>query len=246
MKNSKKYSQRLGKHYRSLKRKYKNPEREVYDEPLDALVFAIVSQDTTEKKACSMMKGLEQNFVDYNDLRVSLAEEIIEALGEDNAATRRCALNLSRALGWVFKEYNIMSLAELRNIGKRPAHEILENVSGASLFVINYVLLTSLEAHAIPLTSQMIDYLRENELVHPDADEKTIDGFLLRHVRATDADEFYHLLRRAGESPGRRKKGKKTTKKKKSKKNAKENTAKKSTKKTKEKSKKKSAKKKQK
>jgi hypothetical protein len=61
-------------------------------------------------------------------------------------------------------------------------------------------MLTSLQGHAIPLTETMVDYLRTKELVHPDADEQQIEGFLAKQISAEHAYEFYCLLRRQSES----------------------------------------------
>ncbi len=74
-------------------------------------------------------------------------------------------------------------------------------------------MLTSLHGHAIPLTKKMIEYLRSNQLVHPDADEQQIEGFLARQISAENAYEFYALLRRCSESQrgrGRKKTTRKT------------------------------------
>jgi hypothetical protein len=58
-----------------------------------------------------------------------------------------------------------------------------------------------MQAHAVPLTKDMIEYLRKNGFIAPDADEEDIEGFLTRQVSAKDAYEFYALLRRESESP---------------------------------------------
>ena len=62
-------------------------------------------------------------------------------------------------------------------------------------------MLTSMQAHAVPLTEDMIEYLRRNGAIAPDATEEDIEGFLTRQVAAKDAYEFYALLRRESESP---------------------------------------------
>jgi hypothetical protein len=46
----------------------------------------------------------------------------------------------------------------------------------------------------------MIEYLRSNELVHAEADEREIEGFLARQISAENAYEFYSLLRRQSEA----------------------------------------------
>jgi len=195
MKNSKEYSKKLRKLFSSLKREYPKPEKIVYDEPLDALVYAIVGENMSESATQSAMKKLADNFVDLNDLRVSSTEEIVEVLGADTSAIRDMALALTRVLRAVFNGCNMVSLKALKKIGKRPAKQTLEQINGINHFVIDYCMLTSLQAHAIPLTEKMIELLRISQVVHPDADEQEIKGFLARQISADRAYEFYALLR---------------------------------------------------
>jgi len=200
MKNSKEYSGKLHKLFRSLKRKYPKLQKVIYDEPTDALVYAIVSENMSETMTKSVIKRFADNFVDWNDLRVSSTKEIIEVLEADTPVTGDLASALARALGALFNKYNTVSLKALKKIGKRPAKQTLEKIDGTSSFVVNYCMLTSLQGHAIPLTKKMAEFLRSNQLVHPDADEQQIEGFLARQISAENAYEFYALLRRASES----------------------------------------------
>jgi len=214
MKNSKQYSQEVRRLYRSLKRKYPKTQSVAYDDPVDALVYAIVSEKMSRTAAQAAIKRFADYFIDSNDLRVSRAEEIVEVLGADTAVTRDTASVLTRALGAVFDKYNTVSLKTLKKSGKKPARQVLEKMNGVSGFVVDYCMLTSLHGHAIPLTRKMIDYLRSNELVHPDADEQQIEGFLARQISAENAYEFYALLRRQSEArkAGRKKKTTRKTK----------------------------------
>lgn len=209
MKDSKEYSKKVHKLYRLLKRKYPKVQRAIYESIVDALVYAIISENMSETAAQSAIKRFADYFVDTNDLRVSRAEEIIEALEADTSVTRDIAWALTSALRAVFEKYNRVSLEALRKMSKRPAKQALEKIDGASHFVVNYCMLTSLYGHAIPLTKKMIEYLRSNELVHPEADEQEIEGFLARQISAENAYEFYALLRRQSEA--RKARGKKKT-----------------------------------
>ncbi len=216
MKNSKEYSKKVQKLYCSLKRECPKVKKVIYDEPADALVYAIVSESMSETAAESALKRFTNYFIDLNDLRVSQAEEIVEILGEDTTVTRDTASTLTRALRAVFDAYNTVSLMPLKKIGKRPAKQVLEKMDAVSHFVVNYCMLTSLQGHAIPLTKRMIEYLRSNELIHPDADEQETEGFLTKQISAEKAYEFYALLRRESESrKGKRKKKAKKVKSKK-------------------------------
>ena len=199
MKNSKEYSQKVYKLYRSLKRKHPKAKKVIYDEPVDALIYAIISERMSEKAAHSAMKKFTDYFFDWNDLRVSRPEEIVELLCGDTAVTRDITLSLTKVLGAVFEKYNLVSLKALGKIGKRPARQTLEKMNGLSRFVVSYCMLTSLQGHAIPLTKKMIDYLKSEQLIHPDSDEQQIEGFLARQISAENAYEFYTLLRRQSE-----------------------------------------------
>jgi len=141
-----------------------------------------------------------------------------------------------RILNGIFNEYHKISLESLKKIGKRPAKQALEKIDGINRFVVEYCLLTSLGGHAIPLTDKMIKYLRNNELVNPDADDQQIGGFLAKQISAKNGYEFYALLRRESESTKVKKRIKsKTTRKKKSKTKTKSRTKTKTKKKTKKK-----------
>ncbi len=200
MKNSREYSQKVHKLYRSLKRKYPKAKKVIYDEPVDALIYAIISEKMSGTATQSAIKKFADYFVDWNDLRVSRTEEIVEILGGDTAVTRDITLTLTSALGAVFDRYDTVSLKVLRKIGKRPARQTLEKMNDLSRFVVSYCMLTSLHGHAIPLTKKMIDYLKSEQLIHPDADEQQIEGFLARQISAENASEFYALLRRQSEA----------------------------------------------
>lgn len=211
MKDSKEYSKKIQKLYRSLKRKYARPQKVVYESIVDALVYAIVSEKMSGSATQAAMKRFADYFVDWNDLRVSRIEEIVEVLGEDTPATREMAPLLTASLRAIFNKYNVVNLEVLKKIGKRPAKQVLEKIVGADRdhFVVDYCMLTSLQGHAIPLTKSMIEYLRSNEMVHPEADEQEIEGFLARQISARNAYEFYYLLRCQSES--RRSRSKKKT-----------------------------------
>ncbi|MFQ6035959.1 MAG: hypothetical protein ACE5NM_08955 [Sedimentisphaerales bacterium] len=212
MKNSREYAQKVQKLYRSWKRQYPKVQKVTYDEPTDAIVYATLCENMSEAATQAAIKKFTDYFVDLNDLRISRAEEIIELLGQDSSVTRQIASTLTRTLMAIFNEYHAVSLKGLRKMGKRPAKQVLQRLDDISHFVVNYCMLTALQGHAIPLTKQMIEYLRSNELVSPEADEQQIEGFLTRQISAKNAYEFYALLRHESE-PLAAAKEKKTKKK---------------------------------
>lgn len=200
MKNSKEYAQRLQKLYRGLKRAQPKVEKVAYDDPAEALICGIIHERMNESAAHRAIRGIRSAFVDWNDLRVSRVEEVVEALGEDTPASRSAAAALTAALKDIFDEYHRVSLQALKVQGKRPARQCLEHFAGVSRFVVNYCLLTALQAHAVPLTNHMVEYLRRHRLIESNANQEDVEGFLTRQIAAKDAFEFYALLRRESES----------------------------------------------
>jgi endonuclease III len=200
MKDSREYSKKTRKLYQSLKRKGPKVEKMVYEEPADAIVYAIVSEHLKEKAAQEVQKRFNVYFVDLNDLRVSRIEEIGELIGGDIFVARGIASAIRGVLGGVFNKYHKMSLEALKKMGKRPARMALEKMEGTSPFVVDYCMVTALQGHAIPLTKGMVAYLKQNELVSSEADEQEIGGFLAKQIPAKDGFEFYSLLRRESEA----------------------------------------------
>lgn len=211
MKNSKDYSQKIQKLYRTLTRRYPKVQKVGYEKVIDAIVYAVISAEVTEKTADSIMKKFNDYFVDWNDLRVSRTEEIAEVIGKDDAVAVSIASRLTTVLNSIFNQFHQVGLEGLKKIGKRPAKQALEKIDGASRFVVDYCMLTTLGGHAIPLTERVIKYLKDNELVDPDADQQDIEGFLAKQIPAKNGYDFYALLRRESESAKAKKKTKAAT-----------------------------------
>jgi endonuclease III len=201
MKESREYSKKVQKLYRTLRRQPAKHTGVEFDEPVDAIVYAVVSENMTEPQTQSAIKKFKDYFVDWNDLRVATVDEIVEVLGQETAAARNVATALVSSLKAVFEKYNMLSLQALKKLGKRPAKQVLEKFAGATPFVVDYCMLTALQGHAIPLTPKMIEYLKTNKLAHAGAGYEEIEGFLARQVAMKSAYEFYSLLRRESESP---------------------------------------------
>lgn len=195
MRKSREYAQRLQRLYRGLKRVHSKIEPVSHEDPVDALIYSIVSEKTSASGAEAVMRAIRRTFINWNDLRVSRMEEVVEALGKDTPVGRSTATLLTTALRSVFDSHHTVSLQSLKKLGKRPAKQAIEKLGGLSRFTVNYCLLTSLQAHAIPLTEPMLGYLKQHKLVDMQADEEDIEGFLTRQVPAKNAYEFYALLR---------------------------------------------------
>jgi hypothetical protein len=212
MNDSRKHAKALSKLYRELKKKHPKATPPRFDRTTEALVYGIISEGVDSPKAKSIHKGIRAHFVDLNDLRVARQEEICEILGGNQADAAQTAKMLTDVLNAIFQKYDQLSLEELVELGKRQGRKELEAITPASRFAINYCVLTGLGGHAIPLTVKMIEYLKANGIVDPEASEDDIQGFIERQVSATNGYEFYSLLRRESESESSGGKTRKRTK----------------------------------
>jgi endonuclease III len=201
MRKSREYAQRLKKLFRGLKRAHPKIEPVNHDDPVDALIYGVVSERMSMSASEAAMRAIRRTFINWNDLRVSRPEEIVEVLGEDTPAGRDTAFMLTNALRAVFDVHHTVSLQALKKLGKRPAKQAIEKLGGVSRFTVNYCMLTSLQAHAVPLTEPMLGYLKQHKIVDGQADEEEVEGFLTRQVPAKNAYEFYALLRQECERP---------------------------------------------
>jgi len=199
MKDSKKYSEKIRKLFRSLKRQHEKVTIPEYDDPLEALVYGIISEHTDLASSKTIAKKMKSYFVDLNDMRVSRTEEISDILGSSLEHQKKTAITLRQALNSVFNKYDIVSLEVFRETGKRQAKKVLEKLEGTSPFSVNYCFLAAMGGHAIPLTQKMFEYLRANDLVHPESSDEEIAGFLERQISVASAYKFYWLLRQESE-----------------------------------------------
>ena len=199
MKNSKQYSKEIEKLFRSLKIRSSKVKFPAYTDPVDAVIYAALSEYMPDPAAKTACRKLGRHFVDWNDLRVSRSEEILDVLGNNSKDYEKIASELTRMLNAIFNRYHTVSLMSLTEIGKKQAKSELQELDGITPFVVNYCVLTALHGHAIPLSEKMVDCLRLNKLVHPGADYDTIKGFLERQITSAHAYQFYTFLKRLSE-----------------------------------------------
>ncbi|MCD6174870.1 MAG: hypothetical protein J7K65_03770 [Planctomycetes bacterium] len=215
MKNSKKYSPKVTKLFNLLKRKSTKQPMPKYGDPIEAVVYALVSESMPEVAGGRLYRRMMKHFVDFNDLRVSRREEIFDVFKDSSEEFEKSAAAITQTLNAIFEKRNRVSLEGLVQDGKRQAHKELSEMEGITPFAVSYCFLTAMGGHAVPLNAKMLDYLRAGDLVYPSATDIEISGFLERQVGAADAYDFYLFLRIEAEQALSASKIKKATAKKK-------------------------------
>jgi endonuclease III len=199
MKTNTQYVQKLKKLFGILKKPAEKIKKPVYHNPVEALIFAVLCENSTESAAKAALKKIQSHFVDFNDLRVARPEEAAEVIGTDIEEPEKYAARLNLLLNAVFQKYDCLKLEDFISGGKKGAKEILEKFNGMSGFVCNYCLMTVVDAHTIPLTEKMIQYLKTYNVVEPTLDNEQIAAFIERQIPAANGYAFYALVRHDSE-----------------------------------------------
>ncbi len=190
MKEGTKYAGRLKTTYAKLRKEVGAVEFDEVDDPLRQMAIAVLRPTIAEQRARRAIDRAVEKMVDWNEIRVSTPAQVQEAIGLDGEGVRERCRTLIRCLQAIYDRENQVSLAHLKNIPRREARQYLDELDGLGDYAVASVFLWSLGGHAIPLHEGLHEALRAEELVHPDADPKTVQAFLERNVAAADAREF--------------------------------------------------------
>jgi len=196
MKDSAEHSVRLRRLCNRLRRSGGKVTVPAPNDPITELVLACLSAHTTESKARTALNSIRSHFVDFNELRVARADEIVELVGKGFPQAKAVGKQILQLLNSVFEKENCLDLSRLASGGKREAKQFLEQLEGSDAYVVARVMLRSLEAHAFPVHEQMLNMLRGEEVVEPDVDAADVQGFLERHISVMDVQKTYTMLRR--------------------------------------------------
>ncbi len=142
---------RIAKLHTALKKNYKpvpSPSRPL----MEHLLYACLLEGAPAELADEGLAKLEQQYFDWNEVRVTTVAEIAEALAS-LPAPMAAATRLKRCLQSAFEAFYSFDLEDLKkqNLGK--AVEQFEELPGMTPFVSAYVTQQGLGGHAVPVDS---------------------------------------------------------------------------------------------
>lgn len=190
MKNGSAYAKKLKQAYAKIRGKSEPPPSEDGVDPVQHLILAILSQETTIARGRKALKKINDDMVDLNDLRVSTSAEISESITRHIPRSVQRAKRLLRVLDSIYQREYTVSLQTLRGKGIRDVKQYLDTLDGMTPYVSGSVILWSLGGHAIPVNDPTLAWLQDQDLVHPAAEPAEVQSYLERHVSAADARVF--------------------------------------------------------
>lgn len=171
---------------------------------VEELVFSMLVWEARSAQAREAIQRLRASVVDYNELRVSLPEEIRQVLGERYPRGSDRAARLRATLNELYRREHRVTLQPIASAGKREARSYLETLEGMPHFVASRVFLVACGGHAAPVDERIRNMLAEEGVVGADETPETVSAWLERHVKAGDALGVYGSLQAAADEHGRR------------------------------------------
>ena len=143
----------IGKLHTALKKNYTGPVAQPTRPLLEHLLYACLLEDAPFDLADESLAKCEQDFFDWNEVRVTTVTELSQAfsrLPDPIKAARRLKSNLQA----VFEQFYTFDLDHLKkeNLGKAVGK--FEKMPAMSPFVLSYTVQHGLGGHSIPLTTR--------------------------------------------------------------------------------------------
>ena len=205
MKNAGKHADDLRALMKRLVKEYKPAERQP-QEPLKALVRGAMSFDVADARVDEVMRHIDTEFVDLNELRVATDLEIQEMLGARYPDIERRVAMITQSLNNIFEREHTMSLDRLKTISKRDARQFLRELPEIHPFVEAYVMLFGFDGHAFPTDDETLEFLKGHHVVEDTTSLDECQRFVEHHLKAEECYDFFACLRAGALDGGKKKK----------------------------------------
>jgi hypothetical protein len=176
MKNVKTYEKKTKKLLGAFSKKGPQSIDEM-DGAIAILIEAVLLENSTPSKARKAFDVICEEYVDFNDLRVSPAKEIHDCIGADYPQASIKAHALADVLRAMFYKTSKMSLEYLVEMPKRERLKRLQEL-GLSSFAISVLLLEVFATRAVPVDQDLADCLEMDGGVHPGSTLEQVDSFI--------------------------------------------------------------------
>ncbi len=181
MKNAKQYGKKIKKLLTGIDKSQTIIETD--DDPIGVLVGAVLSSDATQAQAKKALELLDEEFVDYNELRGSPPQDMIAILDNDFSNPVGRGEQLSKALGNIFNRTCELSVEYMEKMSKRDLRKHLREI-GLDQYSSAVMIQKVFTGHAIPVDQTLVDSLIMNDCVAPDTDIDDVQKFLERLIQA--------------------------------------------------------------
>ena len=203
MKNSAKYAKKLNTLVKKLgaAKPKREPESDDY---LGVLIYSFMLWESTSSKAGTAYGKLQSAIEDYNELRVSMPEEIVAWMGDSSDQADERARRLRATLNAIYLREHDVVLAPVGQLKKAEIREYIESLDGIVPFVSARVLAVCFSIHAVPADSQLVDLLVESDAIEPGTSPDEASRWMARQIPSDQGDVAVSKLQGWVDSESRR------------------------------------------
>jgi len=169
------------------------PDALAQREPVAVLIHSFLLWEAGSAQALEAFRRIQESTVDFNELRVSLPQELVAVVGPAYPRVEERLRRLRACLNEVFKREHAVRLPT--PAGKRDIKVYVESLQGIVVpFVAARVLLQCFGVHGVPVDEQTRALLADQGLCQPTDDLVEVAGMLARHVKSEQAESAHEAL----------------------------------------------------
>lgn len=125
---------------------------------LEHMIYGAVLEDATFEAADEAFAKLQENFYDWNEVRVTTRKELAELVKNVNKPAE-AASRVKKSLHGVFEKYYQFDLEFLKKENLSKAVQSMETFTGVSPFTIAYTAQNGLGGHSIPIDQSFMNLM---------------------------------------------------------------------------------------
>jgi len=177
-----------------LQKRYKHAPQTQSRKVLEHLVYAACLENATFEQADDAFSVLEHHYIDWNEIRVSTANELAYTFPHHPGAVI-AGERIRKSLQAVFEVTYMFDLEDLRKKNLSQAVDFLGSLGVCSRFMIDYTTHNALGGHVIPLDESALRVFRILGLAQTNKDNtREVVGGLERAITKQEGQEFANLL----------------------------------------------------
>ncbi|MFK7766299.1 MAG: hypothetical protein AB8B55_03575 [Mariniblastus sp.] len=159
---------------------------------LEHMIYGCCLENSKFEAADDAIAKLQENFFDWNEVRVTTAAELAE-VAKSLSSPEHAAVSLKKTLHGVFEHYYQFDLDFLKKENLSKAVQTFQKFKGVSQFVVSYAAQNGLAGHSIPLDRSMMQLFYVLGIVTEDEASKGRVPGLERTIAKAKGVEFFVL-----------------------------------------------------
>ncbi|MCL6519315.1 MAG: endonuclease III [Armatimonadetes bacterium] len=173
-----------------LEKTYGRPECKPRRDPLEELIFTILSQNTSAANYTRAFNNLQEKFKSWDDVRKAPVADIEEAIRVGGLSKIK-ASRIKRILNEIFDIYGELSLDFLANMTDEEARNCLMRFEGIGIKTASCVLMFSLCRPVLPVDTHIHRVSKRLGLIGSDVSAEAAHGILQGMLKNEDVYSFH-------------------------------------------------------